>query len=270
MSATELFARRATLSRSVRLLSAVPLRAIRPGPVLHRARRGHRGNGRRPVAGDPSRACRRVARCSTSAAAPAISPAPSSGPGWCTSASSPTPREMHAGPRDRGHGHLRPGVRHGVAVRRRQRGHLPVVQRRRTRARPVAAGQRDAAGHQARRPCGAVVHGVARPVRRARDGVERTTSAVLGQPIVTRANMAVEPKNDYGSSLFAVSVADGLKFGRRLRRAGRRIPPLPPTMGVVDDGDSAAQGVSGEQSGAGPAPAGVPQLKQVLVLPDRG
>ena len=45
------------------------------------------------------------------------------------------------------------------------------------------------------------------------------------------------PKNDYGSSLFAVSAADGLQWARQHRRADRRISPLPPTMGmVVHDG----------------------------------
>ena len=63
------------------------------------------------------------------------------------------------------------------------------------------------------------------------------------------------PKNDYGSSLFAVSVVRRAGLGGEHRRPGRRISPLPPTMGVVDDARAGAEGVHGEQSGAGPAAA---------------
>ena len=61
------------------------------------------------------------------------------------------------------------------------------------------------------------------------------------------------PKNDYGSSLFAVSVARGLEWAGQHRRARGRIPPVPPAMGLVDDPCSSAAGIPGEQSGAGPA-----------------
>ena len=54
--------------------------------------------------------------------------------------------------------------------------------------------------------------------------------------------------------------------GGQHRRAGRRIPSLPPTMGVVDDDGAGAEGVHGEQLGAGLAPARSPKLKHVLVL----
>src|SRR5262249_46530239 len=65
------------------------------------------------------------------------------------------------------------------------------------------------------------------------------------------------PKNDYGASLFAGSRSQGRGWGAGVggehRRAGRRISPLPPAMGVVDDGRAGAAGIHSEQSGAGPA-----------------
>ena len=105
----------------------------------------------------------------------------------------PDPPEMHAGPaahRPTQTTYVRASG-HGAAVRRRQRRHLPVVQRRRACAAAVAAGPRDAAGHQARRAGGAVVHGVAGPVRRPRDGAERTTSAGPAPPSATPASTAI-------------------------------------------------------------------------------
>ena len=98
MSATELFARRATLSRSVRLLSEFRFEQTRSGPVLHRARRGHRRDGRRPVAGDSSASPPPAGPCSTSAADPAISRRPSRTPGFDYIGVEPDPAEMHAGP----------------------------------------------------------------------------------------------------------------------------------------------------------------------------
>ena len=44
-------------------------------------------------------------------------------------------------------------------------------------------------------------------------------------------------------------------LGGEQRGPRRGISPLPPTMGVVDDGRAGAEGVHGEQSGAGPAAA---------------
>ena len=75
----------------------------------------------------------------------------------------------------------------------------------------VAAGQRDAAGHQARRSGGAVVHGVARSVRRARDGARALPRRARAADRYARKH-GHRPKNDYGSSLFAVSAADGLQW----------------------------------------------------------
>ena len=214
MAATDVFARRATLARSLRLLSQ--FRFEQPDPArfygalaedtaamvadLWRRRHGDPPAGRTllDVGGGPGyfaaafadaglalhrRRTRSRARCTRRARAV-----------------------------DGGHGHLRPGVGHGAAVRRRQRGHLPVVQRRRARAAAVAAGRRDAAGHQARRAGRAVVHGVARPVRRPRDGADALPRRRPGRRRATPASTAIRPKNDYGSSLFAVSAADGLDW----------------------------------------------------------
>ena len=73
-------------------------------------------------------------------------------------------------------------------------------------------------------------------------------------------------KNDYGSSLFAVSAADGLQWARQHRRADRRIPALPPTMGVVDDDGAGAEGVPGEQSWCWSCARPILKVKHVLVL----
>ena len=55
-------------------------------------------------------------------------------------------------------------------------------------------------------------------------------------------------------------------MGRRHRCTGRRISPLPPAMGLVDGECAGAQGGPGEQLGAGLAPTIIRRLKQVLVL----
>ncbi len=75
------------------------------------------------------------------------------------------------------------------------------------------------------------------------------------------------PKNDYGSSLFAVSARRRPAVGRGHRRAGRRIPALPPAMGLVADPGAGSAGIPGEQSGAGVAAVLTPDLQQVLVWP---
>ena len=53
------------------------------------------------------------------------------------------------------------------------------------------------------------------------------------------------------------------ELGGEHRRLGRRIPALPPSMGVVADVGAGATGVPGEQSRAGPSAA---IMKHVLVL----
>ncbi len=213
----------------------------------------------------------RTAPCSTSVAAPATSRRRSRTPGCDYIGVEPDPAEMHAPvPRAGGHGHLRPRLRHGAAVRRRQRRHLPVVERRRACAGAVAAGAGDAAGHPARRAGRAVLHGVAGPVRRARDGADATTSAGPAPPPATPANTAIR---------------------RRTTTARRCSPSPPPTACDLGAGTGALVAAFpryhprwawwmttvpvlreflGEQSGAGVAAAAIARLKQVLVLPDRG
>ena len=55
------------------------------------------------------------------------------------------------------------------------------------------------------------------------------------------------------------------ELGGRHRSAGRGIPALPPTMGVVADIGARYTGVLGEQSGAGAAAADIRRNEQVLV-----
>ena len=171
MAVTALFARRATLARSLRLLSEFRFEQREPGQVLRCAGRPTPSRWS-PTCGIPRRGQRRrTAHCSTSAAARVTSPRRSAEAGIHYIGVEPDPAEMHAGPvaDDRTATYVRAsGI--GSAVRRRQRRHLPVVQRRRTRCGAVAAGPRDVARHQAGRPGGAVVHGVAGPVRRPRNG----------------------------------------------------------------------------------------------------
>ncbi len=62
------------------------------------------------------------------------------------------------------------------------------------------------------------------------------------------------PKNNYGSSLVRRFRRRRPLLGGRHRRAGRRISPLPPAMGVVADVGAGCAGVHGEQSGARVAP----------------
>ena len=73
------------------------------------------------------------------------------------------------------------------------------------------------------------------------------------------------PKNNYGSSLFAVSAADGLDWAASTGALVAAFPALPPAMGVVADEGAGAAGVPGEQSGAGAAAVVSAELKHVLV-----
>ena len=60
------------------------------------------------------------------------------------------------------------------------------------------------------------------------------------------------PKNNYGSSLFTVSAADGLRWAESTARWWPP-SPLPPAMGLVDDVRAGPSRVPGEQSGLGAA-----------------
>ncbi len=269
MSATDVFARRATLSRSVRLLSEFRFEQTRPGPVLHRTRRGHRRDGRRPVAGDSSASPRRAGRCSTSAAGPATSRRPSKTPGSATSASSPTPPRCMRAPRPAG----------------RQPTSAPPAWRCRSptpawtsACRPMSPSTCREPWRLARemlrvtRPGGLAV--LSYTVWLGPFGGHEMGLTPLPRRRPRRRPLRPQARPSAEEQLRIVTVR-GLRRGRpRLRRehrrAGRRIPPLPPTMGVVDDQGPAAQGVPGEQSGAGPPAAAIARLKHVLVLADRG
>ena len=235
----------------------VPLRTARPGPVLRRAGRGHRGDGRRSVAGDSHADPAAAARCSTSAAAPAISPTAFADARLSTtSASSPTPREMHAAPGAGARaGHLRPRLGHGAAVRRRQRGHLPVVERRRA----CAASRGGSAAEMLRvtRPGGLAMLSYTVWLGPF-GGHEMGLTHYLGG---ARAAARYTRKHGHPTEeRLRIVVVRGIRrrrarLGGQHRRAGRRISPLPPAMGVVDDRGAGAAGVPGEQSGAGAAAA---------------
>ena len=233
MSATELFARRATLSRSVRLYSAFRFEQTDPARFYTALAEDTaamvtdlwQATHREPATG---RTLLDVG----------------GGPGYFATAFKNAGLRVHrrrartgrdaCGPRDRGNGHLRPRLGHGVAVRRRQRGHLPVLQCRRACARAVATGPGDAAGHPARRPGRAVLHGVAWPVRRARNGAEP-----LSRRCPRRGALRPQARPSAEEQLRILTVRHlrrrRLELRGELGRAGRRISPLPPEMGVVDD-----------------------------------
>ena len=107
---------------------------------------------------------------------------------------------------------------------------------------------------QARRAGGAVVHGVARPVRRARDGpVALPGRGPRGRALRPQARPPA--KNDYGSSLFAVSAADGLEWAASTGALIAAFPRYHPRWAWWMTRVPVLEGVPGEQSGAGPAAA---------------
>ena len=63
------------------------------------------------------------------------------------------------------------------------------------------------------------------------------------------------PKNNYGSSLFAVSAADGLQWAASTGALVAAFPRYHPRWGWWMTSVPVLQGVPGEQSGAGPAGA---------------
>ncbi len=233
MAVTDLFARRATLAQVVAAAAAssASSSATRPGSTARSPTTPPQWS---PTCGSRRRRHgRRAAHCSTSAAAPVTSPRRSADAGMHYIGVEPDPAEMHAGPcGGRSRRHLRAGIGDGAAVRRRQRRHLPVVQRRRARrgsrggwAARCCASPSPAAWWCCRTRCG-----WARSAATKRGcGI---TSAAPARPDDTPASTAIAPKNNYGSSLFAVSVADGLDWAASTGALARRIPPLPPAMGA--------------------------------------
>ena len=73
-------------------------------------------------------------------------------------------------------------------------------------------------------------------------------------PSATPASTAIRPKNDYGSSLFAVSAADGLKWAASTGALVAAFPRYHPRWAWWMTRCRCC-GSSGEQSGAGPAAA---------------
>ena len=140
----------------------VPLRAARPGALLHRDRRG----------------LRRPARAATSTCDGRVLLDVGGGPGYFRDAFRGGGRDVlrarrrrrraRRARRDRaGHGDRQ---RHGAAVRRRLRRRLLLLQRARARQRPVADGRRDAARHPSRGAGLPQLHRLVRPLGRPRDG----------------------------------------------------------------------------------------------------
>lgn len=134
-----------------------------------------------------------------------------------TSASNPIPARCTQPPRTPRHSrppHDIPArIRDGAAPGRQQRGHLPVVECRRTCTAALAAGRGDVARHPARRTGDLVVHRLAGPVRRPRNGPDALFRGARAARWYTRKH-GHPPKNNYGSSLFPVSVRDGLRWAR--------------------------------------------------------
>ena len=248
----------------------VPLRAARPGPVLRRAGRGHRGDGHRSVAGGARRRAGRAAPCSTSAAARAISPPPSRDAGLRLHRRRARPAEMHAGPRRndgtatyvRASGTALPFADASVDIclSSNVAEHVPQPWRLgREMLRVTKPGGLVMLSYTVwLGPFGGHEMGLyALPRRRPRRRRATPASTAIRRRTTTDRHCSrCRPPTGW--------------MGGQHRRAARRISPLPPTMGVVDDDGAAAEGVPGEQSGAGPAAAASAGLKPVLVLPDRG
>lgn len=170
---TDLFAQRATIRRSTSLLTAFRFEQSAPerfyGTLardtvhlitdLWQQAEGAELRGRTVLDVGGDRATSRPR-----------SPMPEHG----TSASNPIPARCTQPPRTPRHSrppHDIPArIRDGAAPGRRQRGHLPVLECRRTCVAALAPGRGDVARHPARRAGDLVVHRLAGPVRRPRNG----------------------------------------------------------------------------------------------------
>ena len=232
--------------------SSATSNATLPGSTAHWQRTPPRWS---PTCGETSTAPHRPAGpCSTSEVAPAISRPPSPTPVCSTSASSPTPVEMHAGPA-RFDEHEPPTCGRPAW---RCRSPTPAWTSACRPTSPSTYRSRGGSGREmlrVTRPGGLAVLSYTvwlGPFGGHEMGLSHYLGGARAAERYTRKH-GHRPKNDYGSSLFAVSVSDGLRLGGEHRRARRRISSLPPAMGMVDDGCSGAEGVHGEQSGAGPA-----------------
>ena len=247
MAATDLFARRATLSRSLRLLGQFRFEQPDPARFYGALAEDTAAMVTDLWRGDHAVRRRPAGPCSTWAAAPAISRPPSPTPACTTSASNPIPAEMHGGPG-------------GTSDRRRR---TATYVRASGMALPFADASVDiclssnVAEHvpqpwrlgsemlRVTRPGGLAVLSYTvwlGPFGGHEMGLSHYLGGARAAERYTRKH-GHRPKNDYGSSLFAVSASDGLRVGGEHRRAGRRISPLPPAMGVVDDACAGAEGI---------------------------
>ena len=269
MSATDVFARRATLSgRCGCCRSSASNSPTRPGSTARWPRTPPRWSA--TCGGDSRRDPPRAGRCSTSAAGPATSPTAFEDAGLRL-------HRRRARPRAR------------CTRARRRRGTPPTSAHPAWRCRSPTPAWTSACRRTSPSMCrepwrlGGEMLRVTRPGGLAVlsytvwlgpfGGHEMGLTHYLGG---ARAAARYTRKHGHpAEEQLRLVIVRGLRrrrarLGGGHRRAGRRISPLPPTMGLVDDAGPAAAGVPGEQPGAGPAAAVIARLKQVLVLPDRG
>ena len=224
MAATDVFARRATLSRSVRLLSQFRFEQTDPARFY-----GALADDTVAMVGDLWLATHRETAAGRTAArrrrrSRLLRRRRSQDAGFDYIGVEPDPAEMHAGPAT-GAGRPPSSAPPGMALPFADASvdiclSSNVAEHVRE---PWRLGPRDAARHQARRAGGAVLHGVARPVRRPRDGVDALPRRCARRGAL-HPQARPRPKNDYGSSLFAVSAADGLDLARAPARWSPHFP----------------------------------------------
>ena len=203
-----------TLRRSVRLLRE--FRYEQPDPArfytaLAAGLRGPARSVRRP---------RRRRRCSTSAAGPATSATRSEAAGATYFALDSDVGELAGARRHRcRHGDRQ---RDAAAVPRRRGRRLLLLQRPRARARPVADGRRDGAGHPARRASSFISYTI---WYGPWGGHETAPWHFLGGARARRRyarKHGHEPKNKYGESLFARHRRATACAGRATQQRRRR------------------------------------------------
>ena len=251
MRVTEPFARRATLSRSARLLAEFRFEQRDPARFYTAL-----AADTAAMVGDLWRGCRRTVPAGETMLdvgggagyfASAFTDA-----GWHYIGVEPDPREMHAAERVRGPG---PGTfvrASGLALPFRDHS-VDVCLSSNVAEHVAQPWQLGAEMLRVTRPGGLVIlsYGVARPVRRPRDGPDALPRRRPGgRPLHPQARPSAEEQLRVVT--FAVSAADGLSWRRAPARWSPHFP-LPPAMGVVADVGSRAARVRGEQSGAGDA-----------------
>lgn len=136
----------------------------------------------------------------------------------------------------------------------------PVLQRRRA-CRPAVAARREMLRATAGRAGDPLVHRVAGAVRRARRPACALPRRRAAAARYTRRH-GHPPKNNYGSSLFAVSVADGLRWRSTVTLVAASA--LPPAMGLAGDLGTGRAGGAGQQPRAGVGALRDAELEPVL------